>query len=84
MGWISTLRALGDVLQIEFFFTLHAIFAFLMLVIWGILIVLTGIAIFKGVILRSKPEDVIRDTRGFVTIEEEKNDYSNSHSHSHV
>jgi len=76
VGWISTLRALGDVLQIEFFFTLHAIFAFTMLAIWCILIVFTGIAIFKGVILRSKPEDVIRDTKGFVPIETEKTDYS--------
>jgi len=86
VGWISAMRAIGDVLQIEFFFTLHAIFAFLMLVIWCILIVLTGVAIFRGVILKSKPEDVIKDIKGFSapkTVDEEKPTH-NSHSHSHV
>lgn len=75
------LRALGDVLKIEFFFTLHAVFAFLMLAVWGILIILTGVALWKGVILRSNPEDVIRDSKGFQKLQDEEKSYAGHSSH---
>ena len=57
-------KVLGKELRIPGFFTIHAIFAVLMFLTWTILIVLTMLAFWKGLILFSKEEDVIRDTVG--------------------
>jgi len=84
VGWIATLRVLGDALNIKFFYILHAIFAFLMLAVWCVLIILTGYAIWKGVILKSKPEDVIRDTRVYNPNELKRTYSKASSSSSHV
>ncbi|KAL0960557.1 hypothetical protein HGRIS_005593 [Hohenbuehelia grisea] len=61
VGWIATLRLLGDVFNIKGFFIVHLIMSILMCLTWGILFVLTATAFWKGLIFRSQPEDVVRD-----------------------
>lgn len=61
VGWISTLRALGDALNIPGFFTLHAIMAVLMCIVWLILFSLTAVAFWKGKIFLAAETDVLKD-----------------------
>lgn len=61
VGWISTLRVLGDTLQIPGFFVLHMIMAIVMCVLWGVLIGLTALAFWKGKIFLATEADVLRD-----------------------
>lgn len=61
VGWIATLRAYGDVFDIQFFFALHLTMTILMCIVWAILFVLTVVAFWKGLIFRSKDEDVLND-----------------------
>ncbi|KAK7451701.1 hypothetical protein VKT23_012380 [Stygiomarasmius scandens] len=61
VGWINATRVLGDTLNISGFRTVHLIMTIIMLMIWCILIVLTTIAFWKGLIFFSKEEDVLRD-----------------------
>ncbi|ESK84796.1 malic acid transport protein mae1 [Moniliophthora roreri MCA 2997] len=62
VGWISTTKVLGEVLDIPGFFTIHAIFTTIMCITWAILFFLTILAFYKGLIFFSKEEDVIKDT----------------------
>ena len=61
MGWISSLRVLGDTLQIPGFFVLHTIMAILMCTVWVVLFGLTAVAFWKGEIFLAAEEDVLRD-----------------------
>jgi len=61
VGWISTLRVLGDTLQIPGFFVLHAIMAVLMCMVWTVLFGLTVVAFWKGKIFLAEEADVLRD-----------------------
>ncbi|KAI9448713.1 voltage-dependent anion channel-domain-containing protein [Lactarius psammicola] len=61
VGWISTLRVLGDALNIPGFFTLHAVMAVLMCIVWLVLFVLTALAFWKGKIFLAAETDVLRD-----------------------
>lgn len=61
VGWISTLRALGDALNIEAFYTLHLIFVCIMCATWLVLAVFTAVAFWKGEIFLAKDEDVAKD-----------------------
>ncbi|KAA1475536.1 hypothetical protein DENSPDRAFT_783604 [Dentipellis sp. KUC8613] len=63
VGWISTLRVLGDVLQIRAFYILHLIMAILMCITWLVLFCLTAVAFWRGKIFLAQDEDVIRDWR---------------------
>ncbi|KAJ8468645.1 hypothetical protein ONZ45_g17174 [Pleurotus djamor] len=62
VGWIATMRLLGDIFRINGFYVTHAIMAILICVVWLILFVLTIIAFWKGLIFQSKEEDVIKDS----------------------
>lgn len=62
VGWISTLRVLGDIFDIPGFYSVHLIMTILMVVTWVILFVLTIVAFSKGLILMSPDEDVAKDT----------------------
>ena len=72
VGWISTVRLLGDTFEIEGFYIWHMVMAILMCTVWVILFVLTALAFWKGKIFMAKDEDVIKD------ILEEKADQSRS------
>lgn len=76
VGWIASLRAFGDIFDIQFFFALHLIMTILMCITWLILFVLTIVAFWKGLIFRSKDEDVIKDFQGVP--EDEKADMASS------
>ncbi|KAG7443917.1 uncharacterized protein BT62DRAFT_988068 [Guyanagaster necrorhizus] len=61
VGWINTTRSLGDIFDIQGFFTFHLVMTILMCITWLLLFVFTVIAFCKGWIFKSKKEDVIRD-----------------------
>ncbi|KAI0057260.1 hypothetical protein BV25DRAFT_1920355 [Artomyces pyxidatus] len=61
VGWISTLRALGDALDIPAFYVLHEIMATILCLTWLVLFALTLYAFYRGEIFFAKPEDVLRD-----------------------
>ena len=71
VGWIATTRVLGDIFELQGFYSLHLIMAVLMCGTWLVLFVLTFMAFWRGLIFKSKPEDVIKDTMPEV-IDEEK------------
>ncbi|KII91028.1 hypothetical protein PLICRDRAFT_107381 [Plicaturopsis crispa FD-325 SS-3] len=61
VGWISTLRVLGDIFHLEGFFVLHLTMTIIMCITWLILFVLTVLAFWKGKIFMAKEEDVLKD-----------------------
>lgn len=82
VGWIATIRTLGDIFNLKGFFIWHTIMAVIMVIIWLILIVLTGLAFWKGKIFMAKDEDVLQDS---VLSELEETDEKPRGSHfSHV
>lgn len=62
VGWISTLRVLGDIFEIRGFFILHSIMTIIMCLTWLVLFVLTAVAFYKGKIFISDEETVLKDT----------------------
>jgi uncharacterized membrane protein YhdT len=62
VGWINTLRALGDIFGIKGFSVWHAIMTFLVCMVWLILFCLTILAFVRGKIFLAKDADVWRDT----------------------
>ena len=61
MGWISTIRALGDVFNLKGLFTWHLVMTILMVCVWLILFVLTVWAFIKGKIFLARREEVLQD-----------------------
>ncbi|KAK0188355.1 voltage-dependent anion channel-domain-containing protein [Armillaria mellea] len=61
LGWITATRSLGDIFQIQGFFTFHLVMTILMCITWLLLFIFTVIAICEGRIFKSRKEDVIRD-----------------------
>jgi hypothetical protein len=66
VGWISSLRVLGDTLQIPGFFVLHTMMAVLMCAVWAVLFGLTAVAFWQGKIFLADVEDVLRDEKRVV------------------
>ena len=62
VGWISTVRVLGDIFNLQGFFVWHLIMAVAMCAVWLILFSLTILAFWKGKIFLAKDEDVWKDT----------------------
>ncbi|KAI0338569.1 hypothetical protein BDW22DRAFT_1432372 [Trametopsis cervina] len=62
VGWIATIRLLGDTFNIQGFFIWHMIMVILMCIAWVVLFTLTAYAFWKGEIFMAKDEDVIKDT----------------------
>lgn len=62
VGWILTLRKLGDIFGVPGFHTWNLVMTVLMCATWVVLFVLTALAFWEGKIFRSPPEDVLRDT----------------------
>jgi tellurite resistance protein TehA-like permease len=67
VGWISCLRVLGDALQINGFFVLHAVMAVVMCMVWAVLFSLTVLAFYKGKIFLAAEADVLRDEKGMIS-----------------
>ncbi|KAF9042662.1 hypothetical protein BDZ89DRAFT_273056 [Hymenopellis radicata] len=63
VGWISATRGLGDAFDFHALYTIHLVMTIIVCVIWGVLAVLTALALWRGKILKSSPEDVLKDTR---------------------
>ncbi|CAA7261553.1 unnamed protein product [Cyclocybe aegerita] len=61
VGWIVTLRLLGDIFHIHGFHIIHVIMCIVMFTTWAILFILTVVAFVKGSIFSSNPEDVVKD-----------------------
>ncbi|KAF8895246.1 voltage-dependent anion channel [Infundibulicybe gibba] len=70
VGWIATLRVLGETFDLEGFFIIHMILATLMCITWAVLFVLTIVAFWRGLIFISKEEDVLKDSI-FPTLEKD-------------
>ncbi|KAJ8519350.1 hypothetical protein ONZ45_g3704 [Pleurotus djamor] len=62
VGWISTIALLGDIFDIKGFFYAHLFMTFLMCLAWVVLMTLTLVAFWKGLIFKSADEDVIKDS----------------------
>ncbi|CAL1697483.1 unnamed protein product [Somion occarium] len=62
VGWIATIRALGDIFELQGFFVWHLIMTIIMCTLWLVLFALTMLAFWKGKIFMAKDEDVIKDT----------------------
>ncbi|EIN03551.1 hypothetical protein PUNSTDRAFT_77964 [Punctularia strigosozonata HHB-11173 SS5] len=65
VGWIATVRVLGDTFSIPGFYTLHLILVVAMCLVWLTLFVLTMTAFWKGDILLSEESLVLRDRNHF-------------------
>ncbi|KAK7451699.1 hypothetical protein VKT23_012378 [Stygiomarasmius scandens] len=79
VGWINTTRTLGDLLDIYGFRIIHLVMTITIFITWCILIVLTAIAFWKGLIFLSQEEDVLRDAVYISrTSEDEKNQSTNN------
>ncbi|CAE6458400.1 unnamed protein product [Rhizoctonia solani] len=64
VGWINTLRALGDIFGIRGFAVWHAVMTFLVCMVWLVLFGLTILAFVRGKIFLAKDADVWKDTMG--------------------
>lgn len=62
VGWISTIRVLGDIFNLQGFFVWHLTMVIIMCIIWAVLIVLTTWAFWRGDIFLAKEEDILKDT----------------------
>ncbi len=62
VGWISTIRVLGDIFDLQGFFVWHLIMSILMCTVWVVLFALTAVAFWKGKIFLAKDEDVLKDS----------------------
>ncbi|KAI0071518.1 hypothetical protein K474DRAFT_611655 [Panus rudis PR-1116 ss-1] len=77
VGWIATIRALGDIFKLQGFFAWHLIMAILMCTVWVILFIFTVMAFWEGKIFMAKDEDVLKDSVG--DIEKKKLSESSSY-----
>jgi homospermidine synthase len=62
VGWISTIRVLGDIFNIPGFYIWHLVMSILICAAWLILFAFTSIAFWRGEIFLAKSEDVLKDT----------------------
>lgn len=62
VGWILSLRKIGDTLDSQFFWTWNIVMTVLMCLTWTVLIVLTITAFCQGKIFISAREDTIKDS----------------------
>ncbi|KAI0632605.1 voltage-dependent anion channel-domain-containing protein [Trametes polyzona] len=62
VGWISTIRVLGDIFHLQGFFVWHLIMTVTLCAVWLVLFTLTVLAFCKGKIFLAKEEEVIKDS----------------------
>ncbi len=63
VGWILTLRKLGQIFQMSFFNVWNTVMTIIMCITWIVLFVLTCVAFWEGKIFISANEDTIQDGR---------------------
>lgn len=61
VGWILALRALSNVFEAGFLRIIHIVCCVILLLIWIVLFFLTCVAFYRGIILESSPEEVMKD-----------------------
>ncbi|KAK0474111.1 voltage-dependent anion channel-domain-containing protein [Armillaria novae-zelandiae] len=61
IGWISTTRIMGDIFGIEFLYIIHLCLTIVMVLTWCTLFMLTVVVLCRGLIFKSKEEDVLKD-----------------------
>ncbi|KAH9900728.1 voltage-dependent anion channel-domain-containing protein [Cubamyces lactineus] len=61
VGWISTIRVLGDVFKLNGFYVWHLAMTVLMCAVWLVLFALTAYAFVKGKIFLARREEVLQD-----------------------
>jgi tellurite resistance protein TehA-like permease len=83
IGWIATLRVLGDTFGIRGFFTLHLILVIALCITYVILAGFTAYAFYRGEIFYAKPEDVVRDAVGLPDPEKGADSHGHGHGHGH-
>jgi tellurite resistance protein TehA-like permease len=83
IGWIATMRVLGDTFQIRGFFTMHLIMVILLCVTYVVLAGFTAYAFYKGEIFYAKPEDVVRDAVGLPDPEKGPDAHGHGAPHHH-
>lgn len=81
VGWIATTRALADIFSLQGLYTLHFVMTVLMCGTWLVLIILTVMAFWKGLIFKSAPEDVIKDKMPLPPKEMDVEKGPDAHSH---
>ncbi|KAI0665507.1 voltage-dependent anion channel-domain-containing protein [Trametes maxima] len=84
VGWISTIRVLGDVFKLQGFFIWHLVMAVIMCSVWMVLFILTILAFAKGKIFLAKQEEVIKDALERKTPLSPRVSYSKEANHSPV
>lgn len=62
VGWINTLRVLGDTFDIPGFYVVHLVMTITIVAAWAVLFALTALAFWKGKIFMADGDDVLRDT----------------------
>ncbi|KAK0477262.1 voltage-dependent anion channel, partial [Armillaria novae-zelandiae] len=61
VSWISTTHIMGDIFGIEFLYIIHLCLTIVMVLTWCTLFVLTVVVLCRGLIFKSKEEDVLKD-----------------------
>ncbi|KAI0328810.1 hypothetical protein GY45DRAFT_1254191 [Cubamyces sp. BRFM 1775] len=61
VGWISTIRVLGDIFKLDGFYIWHLTMTVLMCTVWLVLFALTAYAFVKGKIFLARREEVLQD-----------------------
>lgn len=74
VGWILTLRKLGDIFGVSGFHTWNFVMTVIMCVTWLVLFVLTAFAFWEGKIFISPPEDVMRDMLRLKIVDRQKDE----------
>ncbi|PBK87630.1 hypothetical protein ARMGADRAFT_1121610 [Armillaria gallica] len=62
VGWINATRLLGDIFEAQGFLIFHLVMTILICITWLVLSIFTATAFFQGKILKSRKEDVSKDT----------------------
>ena len=83
MGWISTVRVLGDIFELRGFHTWHLVMTVLMCAVWLVLFFFTVWAFVKGKIFMAKPEEVIQDSVDRKVLSPTASDSDSSHGGYH-
>ncbi|KIY73632.1 hypothetical protein CYLTODRAFT_434029 [Cylindrobasidium torrendii FP15055 ss-10] len=63
VGWISLTGRLSQIFELKGFYIIHAMMSVFIVGTWCILLVMTGIAFWKGLIFSSTDQEVYKDSR---------------------
>ncbi|THH28722.1 hypothetical protein EUX98_g5462 [Antrodiella citrinella] len=72
VGWISTIRVLGDIFNLKGFFIWHLVMTIIMCTVWVVLFSLTLLAFWKGKIFYARDEDVLKDLGNATLVDDDE------------